>query len=218
MRHGKIVGNTLFIAKEPLIKSMIGIRTTETTNYVVAKLGNIPDIPCVSRLVFGRLRASTARPGINQWFLKELKLTSVVLFLCFSSSVSSEALKEGVWKGTYSVSQYQAQYHVTNIGDGEKAKSNIKMVLPEFEPRTDFTYELKDVLISDTGLSFTIHKKNEIQKCKLKKNDTEQYLGTCQSDADKDGSMLVEISMMPPQITTDEQESSSTETNSEKNK
>jgi hypothetical protein len=47
---------------------MIGIRTPETANYFVAKLENILDIPCVLRLVFDRLSAPTARPGINQRF------------------------------------------------------------------------------------------------------------------------------------------------------
>ena len=147
---------------------------------------------------------------------KETMLVIFILLFGFSSSVASETLKEGVWKGTYSVSQYQAQYYVTNSGEGEETKSNIKMVLPEFEPRMDFTYELKDVLISDTGLSFTINKKNETQKCILEKRNANQYTGTCQSDADKDGTMLVEISMMPPPETSNEQDASSTETNSKK--
>ena len=155
---------------------------------------------------------------VDKTFLnsKETMLISFMLLFGFSSSISSETLKEGVWKGTYSVSQYQAQYYVTNTDEGDDIKSNIKMVLPEFEPRMDFTYELKDVLISDTGLSFTIHKKNEIQKCILEKNDGDQYMGTCQSDADEDGTMLVEISMMPPPETSNEQDASSSETNSKK--
>jgi hypothetical protein len=139
------------------------------------------------------------------------------LFFCFvsligySNTVSSEPLQEGVWKGTYSVSQYQAKYYVTNTKAGGEIKPNIKMVLPELEPRKDFTYELKDVFLSDTSLSFTIHKKNEIQKCKLEKRNTDLYMGTCQSDADKDGAMLVEISMMPP-IEANENEAGSVET------
>jgi hypothetical protein len=48
---------------------MIGIQLPETVNYFVAKLGNIPDIPCVSRLVFGCLRNPPARPGFTQRFL-----------------------------------------------------------------------------------------------------------------------------------------------------
>jgi hypothetical protein len=47
---------------------MIGIQLPETTNYFVAKLGNIPDIPCVLRLVFGYLRNLSARPGLIQRF------------------------------------------------------------------------------------------------------------------------------------------------------
>ena len=72
--------------KEPLNKSMIGIRAPEVANYFVApqghffslpsgnlqgaKFGNIPDIPCVMRLVFDPLRGPTARPGLIQRFLK----------------------------------------------------------------------------------------------------------------------------------------------------
>jgi hypothetical protein len=47
---------------------MIGIQLPETTNYYVAKLGNIPDIPCVLRLVFGCLRNLSTRPGLIQRF------------------------------------------------------------------------------------------------------------------------------------------------------
>ena len=65
---------------------MIGIRTPEEVNYLVApqghffgnasaipqgaKLGNIPDIPCVLRLVFDFLSALSARPGLVQRLLK----------------------------------------------------------------------------------------------------------------------------------------------------
>jgi hypothetical protein len=65
---------------------MIGIQLPETANYFVApqghffrlqlrnlqgaKLGNIPDIPCVLRLVFGCLRNLSARPGLIQRFLR----------------------------------------------------------------------------------------------------------------------------------------------------
>jgi hypothetical protein len=56
------------IPKEPLNKSMIGIQAPETANYFVAKLGNIPDIPCVLRLVFDCLRNLSARPGLIQRF------------------------------------------------------------------------------------------------------------------------------------------------------
>ena len=49
---------------------MIGIRIPEVANYFVAKLGNIPDIPCVLRLVFERLRAQSARPGLIQRYPK----------------------------------------------------------------------------------------------------------------------------------------------------
>jgi hypothetical protein len=58
----------MFDAKEPLNKSMIGIQAPETANYFVAKLGNIPDIPCVLRLVFDCLRNLSARPGLIQRF------------------------------------------------------------------------------------------------------------------------------------------------------
>jgi hypothetical protein len=51
---------------------MIGIQAPETANYFVAKLGNIPDIPCVLRLVFDCLRNLSARPGLIQRFLKYL--------------------------------------------------------------------------------------------------------------------------------------------------
>ena len=76
---------TIKILKEPLNKSMIGIQLHETANsatvpevalpppslesYFVAKLENIPDIPCVLRLVFGCLRNLPARPGLIQRFL-----------------------------------------------------------------------------------------------------------------------------------------------------
>ena len=81
--------------REPLIKSMIGIRTTETTNYVVAKLGNIPDIPCVLRLVFGRLSAPTARPGLIQRFLRSISILSIERFIAgivFALSAATPAL------------------------------------------------------------------------------------------------------------------------------
>jgi hypothetical protein len=49
------------VFNEPLNKSMIGIQLPETANDFVAKLGNIPDIPCVLRLVFDWLRNLSAR-------------------------------------------------------------------------------------------------------------------------------------------------------------
>jgi hypothetical protein len=49
---------------------MIGIQPPEIVNYIVAKLGNIPDIPCVLRLVFDYLGNLLARPGLIQRFLK----------------------------------------------------------------------------------------------------------------------------------------------------
>jgi hypothetical protein len=54
--------------REPLDKSMIGIQAFEAANYFVAKLGNIPDIPCVLRLVIDCLRNLSARPGLIQRF------------------------------------------------------------------------------------------------------------------------------------------------------
>lgn len=121
-----------------------------------------------------------------------------LFLLCYSTSASAETLRDGVWRGTYSVSQYLAEYHINNINVNGKIKPNIKMILPELGSGSDFTYEVKDVLISETSLTFTIHKKKEIQKCILTRNGSEQYTGTCQSDADMNGDMLVEISMMPP--------------------
>ena len=129
---------------------------------------------------------------------KKSLLSIILLLLGYGNGVCAETLQEGVWKGTYSAAQFQAKYYITNAGKDDKKKSNIKMVLPDLEPRLDFTYELKDVLISDKSLSFTIHKKNEIQKCTLQRNNKNQFSGTCLSDADKEGTTLVEISMMPP--------------------
>jgi hypothetical protein len=62
----------ILLIREPLNKSMIGIQLPETANYFVAKLGNIPDIPCVLRLVFGCLRNLSARPGLIQRFLRKI--------------------------------------------------------------------------------------------------------------------------------------------------
>jgi hypothetical protein len=147
----------------------------------------------------------------REFFLfRKALLVCTVLLWGYSASLYSEPLKEGVWKGTYSVSQFQAQYHVTNTTEGDEVKPHIKMILPELEPRLEFTYELKDVLISDTGLSFTIQKKNETQKCVLEKGETSRYTGTCLSDADKDGTMPVEISMVPPRLDANESDASST--------
>ena len=47
-----------------LNKSVTGIQPPEEVNYFVAKLGNIPDIPCVLCLVFDLLSALSARPGL----------------------------------------------------------------------------------------------------------------------------------------------------------
>jgi len=135
----------------------------------------------------------------DNFFTTKISLTLIILLLLgYGSSVCAETLQEGVWKGTYSAAQFQAKYYISNSGEGDKTKSNIKMVLPDLEPRLDFTYELKDVLISDKDLSFTIHKKNEIQKCTLQRNDKNQFSGTCLSDADKEGTTMVDISMIPP--------------------
>jgi hypothetical protein len=149
---------------------------------------------------------------------RRVPLFCSVLLWSYSASLIAEPLQEGVWKGTYSVSQFQAQYHVTNTTEDDQVKPHIKMILPELEPRLDFTYELKDVLISDTGLSFTIQKKNEIQKCVLKKGETSRYTGTCLSDADKDGTMPVDISMIPPTVDTNESNASSADKENQQDK
>jgi hypothetical protein len=74
------------------------------------------------------------------------------------------------------------------------------MILPELEPQSDFTFEIKDVQIKENSLTFTIHKKNEKQQCTLQKQESSQYLGTCKSDVDVEGVMLIDISMSPPVV------------------
>jgi hypothetical protein len=126
---------------------------------------------------------------------------SLVLFvaLLFSAGTGmADVLQEGTWSGTYTKRQYLAQYHVNTRTEGGETRSEIKMVLPELEPRTDFTFALKNVVVKDSSLSFTILKKNETQKCNLQKQESNQYLGKCQSDADADGVALVDITMTPP--------------------
>jgi hypothetical protein len=84
-----MIGNHFYsknLFREPLNKSVVGIQPPEEVNYFVApqghffgnasaipqgaKLGNIPDIPCVLRLVFDILSALSARPGLVQRLLK----------------------------------------------------------------------------------------------------------------------------------------------------
>ena len=64
---------------------MIGIQIPETVNYFVAKLGNIPDISCVLRLVFDCLKKLSAQPGLVQRFLKFLtgsqEMTNLTLII-----------------------------------------------------------------------------------------------------------------------------------------
>jgi hypothetical protein len=56
---------------------MIDIQLPETANYFVAKLENIPDIPCVLRLVFGCLRNLSARTGLIQRFLNIINYVAI---------------------------------------------------------------------------------------------------------------------------------------------
>ena len=56
--------------REPLNKTWSSRQSTEEVNYFVANLGNIPDIPCVLRLVVDLLRGLNADHGLIQRLLK----------------------------------------------------------------------------------------------------------------------------------------------------
>ena len=54
--------------REPIIDYMNGAQEPEKSNYVVAKLANIPDIHCVLRLDISDL--TFARSVVSQRFLR----------------------------------------------------------------------------------------------------------------------------------------------------
>lgn len=71
------------------------------------------------------------------------------------------------------------------------------MLILDTEP--EMTYNLKNISLQEKTLSFTKENETaEISTCRLVKNEKEEYRGTCQSSLDQDGSMLAQISMVPP--------------------
>jgi hypothetical protein len=85
-------------------------------------------------------------------------LFGTLTLVLFPGITGAEVLQEGTWDGTYTKSQFLAQYVVTNTTEGAETISSIKMILPELEPQSDFTFEIKDVQIKENSLTFTIHK------------------------------------------------------------
>ena len=72
----------------------------------------------------------------------------------------------------------------------------IKMIILDAEP--EITYNLQKIKLNDKQLTFTMDSESEVSKCQLQKQDNKHYIGSCQSNLDPDGTMLADVSMIPP--------------------
>ena len=134
------------------------------------------------------------KPITKAAFFSAVLLLSNLAMVLSSGVLGAEVLQEGTWSGTYAKSQHHAQYEVTKSTSGEETIINITMRLSELE----LVHEIKDVQIRGNSLFFTIHKKHEKQDCTLRKQESDQYIGTCKSEFDSAGESLSHISMTPP--------------------
>ena len=108
-------------------------------------------------------------------------------------------LPEGKWNGTYTLhigERLEVRYLVKIPQAQEPTHYHIKMIIMDAEP--EITYDLKKIVLKDKQLTFTMDSESEVSKCQLQKQDNEHYIGSCQSSLDPDGTMLADISMIPP--------------------
>ena len=131
----------------------------------------------------------------------------------------SAELPEGKWDGSYTLhtgERLEVRYLVTIPQDeepkDEKSRDEgskdqepthqqpqhykIKMIILDAEP--EITYSLKKIKLNDNQLTFTMDSESEVSDCQLEKQDNKHYIGSCQSNLDPDGTMLADISMIPP--------------------
>jgi hypothetical protein len=112
----------------------------------------------------------------------------------------AEGLDEGSWSGSYTPyhsDTLDVSYEVQYSQQEQLEQLSITMVI-DLEPRSDFTYALEDVVISESNIIFSIRGAQESKRCELEIQDNGDYLGLCQSDLDAEGLHLTEIVMIPP--------------------
>ena len=110
----------------------------------------------------------------------------------------SAELQEGKWDGTYTLhsgERLEVRYLVRTPEEDPK-HYHIKMIILDAEP--EITYNLKKIVLKKKKLAFTMGSESETSTCQLKKQENEQYIGSCQSSLDPEGTMLADISMIPP--------------------
>ncbi|MCZ6872044.1 MAG: hypothetical protein O7G88_00730, partial [bacterium] len=113
---------------------------------------------------------------------------------------SSAEFHEGKWAGTYTLhtgERLEVRYLVRSPQDQEPKRYHIKMIILDAEP--EITYDLQKITLNDDQLAFTMGSEREVSECRLQKQDNKHYTGSCQSNLDPDGTMLADISMIPPQ-------------------
>jgi len=132
----------------------------------------------------------------------------LVLMMSAAFSLLADELQDGDWNGSYTPyhsSTLDAWYEIRySDQDGDKRLS-IRMTI-DLEPRANFTYLLKDVIVDTDKIIFKIKKPQEVKTCKLVVQKNGDYLGQCQSDIDAEGKHLTEILMIPPSVTDKQNE------------
>ena len=131
-------------------------------------------------------------------------ILSIVSVVMGASIGWSAELHEGKWEGSYTLhtgERLEVRYLVKILQAQEpKAQEpkdyHIKMVILDAEP--EITYNLQKINLNDNQLTFTMGSESEISECQLQKQENEHYFGSCQSNFDPDGTMLADISMIPP--------------------
>ena len=111
----------------------------------------------------------------------------------------STELHEGKWDGTYTLhtgERLEVRYLVRIPEEQDPQHYQIKMIIMDAEP--EIAYDLKKIILKNKQLAFTMESESEMSKCQLEKQENEQYIGSCQSNLDPEGTMLADISMIPP--------------------
>ena len=129
-----------------------------------------------------------------------LKIVIYSILLSPLTNIVADTLITGEWKGTF-ISQnnksYKIKYNVSYNNIDENKDLKIEMINLDLEPMPDYTYQLKDIKIKNSTLSFNIPREHDTKHCTLEKQEDKSYTGKCLSDQADNGEPS-KISMSPP--------------------
>ena len=126
--------------------------------------------------------------------IKMMSATALVV----TTSGTGQSLTEGTWQGSLTNplgKRYDISYTIEY--EEETRPPVIVMVNMDLEPTPDFTYVLKDIELTEQGISFKIPRAHDTRICSLQKQQDLSYSGECQSDMATQGESS-QIVMTPP--------------------